>query len=390
MENVFIRISVKNDVDLERDPVLGTKVLSLKDMFQDQEDKFKEVQQWIPLANGIGFGKVLLSLKYKPVRLTLPRELQGCDVGTLVVETLSLTNLKPPFDDNYIKSTKATLALNVDPVILKRLKAKSIEQENEVGPYGWYNQHLYYPLMMRYRTAIYVHITQGSISTTKATGRFWLNKMVDNEWQDVTVGLYHYMNEHTKEANRNEDVWPEDGELGQVKLRMKIVPGFSPVHTHLRSFTKDFVAADPFYTQTVKFKAQKWIKDQEEKGNKEAAEDEPHDYDFQTAVEEERRKRDSGLRDDDEDVSHFNPSRRRSSMSSEYGDEPSDDDEIMDIDDTEIEADMMDQKKKNKVSKHRVIRKVSWSLDKFKHKVDILREGFNSETRAGRAMSKEI
>lgn len=76
-ESAFIRISVKTAVDLERDPVLGTKSLLLKDLFADQDDKFKEIQQWIPLSNGIGFGKVLLSIKYKPVKMTLPRSLQG-------------------------------------------------------------------------------------------------------------------------------------------------------------------------------------------------------------------------------------------------------------------------------------------------------------------------
>lgn len=72
-----MRISVKTAMDIERDPVLGTKSLLLKDLFVDQEDKFKEVQQWIPLSNGIGFGKILLSIKYKPVKMTIPRELQG-------------------------------------------------------------------------------------------------------------------------------------------------------------------------------------------------------------------------------------------------------------------------------------------------------------------------
>lgn len=98
----MLRISIKNSVDLERDPVLGTKTLSLKDLFEDQDDKvkllsfffysfaifkilfsflfhqqYKEVQKWIPLANGIGFGKFLLSVKCKPVKMTLPKELQG-------------------------------------------------------------------------------------------------------------------------------------------------------------------------------------------------------------------------------------------------------------------------------------------------------------------------
>jgi hypothetical protein len=302
------------------------------------------------------------------------------DVGTLVVEKLSLTNLKEPFNENSINSTKVTLALNVDPGILKRLKSKNMTKEDDgvhEGPYGWYEQHLFFPLMMRYRTAIYVHVTQGAITTTKATGRFWLKDMVDDEWCDITVGLHPSVGEHTKEANRNEDPWPQEGEFGHVSLRMKIVPGFSPVHTHLSSFNKDFVAADPFYNDTLKFKAQKWIKEQSEKKEKEgeeAAEDEPVDYDLQNAVEEEKNKMD----DDDE-------RRRSSSVSSEYGEEENDE-----IHESEIQADLIDQKRKKSISKRRVIRKVAWGLDQVKHKVDVLREGFNSETRAGRSVAKEV
>jgi hypothetical protein len=80
------------------------------------------------------------------------------DVSTLVVETLSLTNLKEPFNDNYINSAKATLAPNVDLVIIKRLKTKKITKEvsneekeqygihavEKFGPYGWYEQHFYF------------------------------------------------------------------------------------------------------------------------------------------------------------------------------------------------------------------------------------------------------
>lgn len=41
MENVTIRLSIKTAVDLERDPVLGTRTLKLKDIFADQEAKVK-------------------------------------------------------------------------------------------------------------------------------------------------------------------------------------------------------------------------------------------------------------------------------------------------------------------------------------------------------------
>lgn len=331
--------------------------------------------------------------------MTLPRNLQGADVGTLVIERLSLTNLKPPYDTGYINSTKAILALNLDPVILKRLKAKDIshlrtpeekraqeegvvaQAQEKTGPYGWYEQHLYFPLTMRYHTALYVHINQGSITSTKSTGRFWLKNMVDSEWQDVVVGLHPHVSEKSKEANRNERDWPEDGEFGQVTLRMKLVPGFSPVHTHLKSYNRDMIGADPFYNEALKLKAQRWIKEQN-KNDEEHDQESPFDYNLQAAVEAEKSRMQNS------DYEGSSSSRRPSNASSEYGEEDSDD--IDEMDDTEIEASMMDQTKSKKINKHRAVRKFSMGMDKVKHKVDVLREGFNSESRAGRTVAKEV
>lgn len=42
MENASLRFSIKTNVDLERDPVLGTKTLKLKEIFADQEDKVRK------------------------------------------------------------------------------------------------------------------------------------------------------------------------------------------------------------------------------------------------------------------------------------------------------------------------------------------------------------
>ncbi|KAI7902890.1 uncharacterized protein BX663DRAFT_508770 [Cokeromyces recurvatus] len=383
-DNCSFRISVKTAFDLERDAVLGTKVIHLKDVFRGQENaKFKQIQQWIPLANGIGFGKVLLTIKYKPVKLTLPHELQGCDVGTLIVERLTLNSFKSPLSQDHANSTKVTLSLNVNPIIKKRLKPKNISKQENGGrmteTYGWCNQHYYFPLMMRYRTALYVHVTQGTVTSHKCTGRFWLKDMVDHEWQDIKVGLYDYVSESSKESNRNEDAWSEEGDYGQVTIRMKISPGFSPVHTHLRSYIRDMVGADPFYNEALKFKAQRWIKEQSkkkaERGEEpDAEEDTNFDYDLQNAVQSEKERMDSTTRN-----------RRASSLSSEYGEETAE----SDMDDYEIEADMFDQKKDVKISKHGVLRKVAWGIDKVKHKVDVLKEGFNSETRADRSVIKE-
>ncbi|KAG1048652.1 hypothetical protein G6F43_008976 [Rhizopus delemar] len=373
VDSAFIRISVKTALELERDPVLGTKVISLKDFFADQNDRFKEFQKWVPLADGIGFGKVLLSIKYKPVKMVLPRALQGSDVGTLIVEKLTLNHLKAPMDSTVASPTKATLALNIDPAIIKRLKSSDVHTENGIS--GWYDRHLYFPLTMRYRTAVYVHIAQGVLASTKTTGRLWLKNLIDNEWQDVTVGLRSHISEKSSDANKNEDEWPEKGDFGQVTMRLKIVPGFSPVHTHLRSFRKDMVGADPFYSDTLKFKAQQWIRE-------ETSDSEPLNPDLQQAIKEEQDKTEE--------------SEKASGPSSEYGEDDDIDSEFeedeagADLDDDDLRADMIGQRKESTISKHKVIRKLAWSVDKMKHKVDVFREGFNSETRAKRSVAKEV
>ncbi|KAI8890295.1 hypothetical protein K501DRAFT_237324 [Backusella circina FSU 941] len=374
-----IRISVKTSVDLERDPVLGMKVLSLSQLFDDQDDKFKEVQKWLPLSNGIGFGKVLVTLKYKPVKMFLPRELQGADVGTLMVDSVCLKNLKPPFDIHSLGSLRAVLALNVDPVILKRLKPRDItglEYDPNIPELpGWYHQHLYFPLTMRYRTSLYVHIIQGSFSVTKATGRIWLKYMPDNEWIELNIGLHPYLPEKSKEANRNEDPWSEDGELGSIIIRAKIVPGFSPVHTHLRSYIKDMVGADPFYDNNTKDKAQKWIKAQNSKDSN--SKENLEDSNLQNDIELEKAKQSES-----------------DSVSSEYGDDSTDEDTSdsyeSDTDERQFEQDLVGQGRKNKIHKHRAIRKLSLGVDKIKHKVNVFIEGFNSETRANRSVAKEV
>lgn len=334
---------------MERDPVLGTKVFFLSDIFGNQHEKFKEVERWVPLANGIGFGKVLLNLKYKPVKLTLPPELRGSDVGTMVIDRITFTGLQSPFSSDYTSSTKANLALNMDPVILKRVKARDLAQD---GPdITWAKRKMYFPLTMRYHTALYVHVMQGSFASCKATGRLWLKTVQDACWQEAVIGLHDYRPEHSKEANRNEDHWDTAGKYGQVKIRFKIMPGFSPVHTHLRSFRKDMLGADPFHDESLWSKTQQWIKEEEE---------------GLLEQEEEADRRESNITE----------------LSEEYGQQ---DEEV----DEEYFHDMREFSKAPHIAKYRVLRKLTWGTDLVRHRIETVRDGFNSEARAYRTVTKE-
>lgn len=270
------------------------------------------------------------------------------DVGTLVVDSLRLQQLNSPLDPSS-HSTKATLALNVDPVILKRLKPRDLKDN------VWDAKRLYFPLIMRQRSALYVHIMQGTMGGAKATGRLWLKEIGDEEWQDIVVGLHPYLSEHSKEANRNEDSWDVEGPLGQVVLRVKIIPGFSPVHTHLHMFNKDMVGADPFHAERMKAKTEAWMEGQgKEQGG---------------SLEENA----------SESASIKSTPSTLSTLSEEYGDEQ----------DKEYIKEMQDMSKSHGISKYQVLRKMAWGTDIVKQQVDTLREGFNSEARLSRSVAKE-
>ncbi|OAD77023.1 hypothetical protein PHYBLDRAFT_165522 [Phycomyces blakesleeanus NRRL 1555(-)] len=398
-DSAYVRISVKHSIDLERDPVLGTYAFSLKDLFGPTIEKYKETERWVPLIKGIGFGKVSMLIRYKPVKLTLPRELRGADVGTLIIERVMFMGLKPPMEAETFKSTKAIVALNVDPSIHKRLRASDLKQlegsndgDNDsgtAGQYAWSRKRLYFPLTMRYRTAVYIHCFQGAMSGSKATGRFWLKEVCDNDWQEVLVGLHHYTPEKSKEANRNEDDWPLNGPYGQVKIRMKIVPGFSPVHGNLKSFTKDMIGADPFHNEDFKVKAQQWIRE-ESSENTAAGTERSKSRRMSTATSEALKERQEHIQNEDEAEDEDD----NEDYNYDDNDNGSSDDEFVlegsENEDANYLENMHEGLKNKKLHKFKVMRKLEFGKDYVKQKVDTIREGFNSDDRAGRTMAKEI
>lgn len=278
------------------------------------------------------------------------------DVGTMIIEQVRFVNLKSPFSTDHLRFIKAMLSLNVDPVIMKRLKTRDLRNEN--GEIVWSKRPMYFPLTMRYRTALYVNVQQGSITSSKAMGRLWLKTVCDGSWQDATIGLYDPLSE--KECNKNEDDWsPDDAPYGQMKIRFMILPGFSPVHTNLRHFRMDMLGADPFRDETLRNKARQLIEEEE------AQQEETH------------------------------RGSQATELSDVYGDEQEENDEnnstLQGEEDAEQEylKDLRDYNKPHKIPRLFVLRKAVRGTDFVRSRVEKMRDGFNSEARASRTVAKE-
>nr|CAG8511352.1 11799_t:CDS:10 [Entrophospora candida] len=116
----IVRVVVKDQKDLEYDPVIGMVTIQLKDIF-DKKDKKKELSKWYPLRHGVGCGKVRLSFLFKAIDIKLPPEERGYDVGTLFAHSFVAEDLH---------TSSRTIA------IFKRYRASLIVKVKRRGIFG--------------------------------------------------------------------------------------------------------------------------------------------------------------------------------------------------------------------------------------------------------------
>ena len=72
-----------------KDPILGIVVLQLKDVFKDTS----QFTRWYPLVGGLGWGRIRLSLLWKPFDMVLPPHISGYEVATLQINSITSTDL---------------------------------------------------------------------------------------------------------------------------------------------------------------------------------------------------------------------------------------------------------------------------------------------------------
>lgn len=168
-------------------------------------------------------------------------------MGTLVIDSIQLIDVRLPMLHDKLLSTKATVSLNVEPKITRELNSNLLNQIQDTV--GWFRSNLYLPVMMRYRSAVCIQLSQGS--GRKCTARLWMKEIYDYDWQDVSVALRNY----TDEEASDEVSWCNEGPCGRILIRVKFVPGFAPVHTELPAFTTDMLGADPFQNDDTRDKA---------------------------------------------------------------------------------------------------------------------------------------
>nr|XP_019044279.1 hypothetical protein I302_07563 [Kwoniella bestiolae CBS 10118]OCF23209.1 hypothetical protein I302_07563 [Kwoniella bestiolae CBS 10118] len=80
---------VRDERNREHDPILGLVVIPLKEAFRTRS----QFTRWFPLVGGLGWGRIRISLLWKPLDMTLPRGISGYEVSTFRLKGLSFRSL---------------------------------------------------------------------------------------------------------------------------------------------------------------------------------------------------------------------------------------------------------------------------------------------------------
>ena len=245
--------SVRDAREGEEDALLGVVYLPLHKVFA----KRAQTNETYPLAGGIGFGKVRISMVWRSTEVHLPKELQGWDYGTLEVKTpIQVAGSLP--DD--LKSLRLKIRSNIARGKLYSQSQDSNNSSTQKND-GWSlkkakDKSVFLAVHKRYACPMTIEWRKSVLGpdSTAAFAVYWLKDMPDDEENDITLKVWKGSKDAFKRA-RTCDGFEEfvkagsagQGEtngdqkdakdlkaelVGEVSLTLKFHPGLSGWHKH--------------------------------------------------------------------------------------------------------------------------------------------------------------
>lgn len=216
----------------EHDPIMGIVTLPLRQLFS----KSSQVEQMFSLQDGVGYGKVALSLLFKAVRLSLPRELRG--FSTVNVDILSNIEVESESQEwrSKLNNLKLTIVCGVHEFKMRALRkhAESSEEDPLVT----------IPVYERYSTLMVFEFGRVPLpgpTRPSAIAILPLRELEDGQVTDVVLPVLNAPN--SKQLERNYiNAQAKDThdftEVAQISMRLRVNPGlceeFRPIATGAR------------------------------------------------------------------------------------------------------------------------------------------------------------
>ncbi|KAF1980890.1 hypothetical protein K402DRAFT_343531 [Aulographum hederae CBS 113979] len=208
-----VHLSVRDSRVHEDDALIGVVYLPLKNVFATRAQS----NDFYPLAGGVGFGRVRISMVFRSVQLQVPRNMLGWDIGTLEVHPEIRTIDLPKDIWNLRLKLRTSLAYG----------------KYHPGEDGWKAKRgraVNLAFRRRYSSPLVLEFYHSSlIDKTSAFAVLWLKDISDDEEQTITLPVWK------GDLKRAEACCLDEyGEKqGSVELKLKVWPGLSQFHSSL-------------------------------------------------------------------------------------------------------------------------------------------------------------
>lgn len=225
-----VMISVRDSREGESDPLLGVVYLPLRKVFADRS----QVMGTWPLAGGIGYGRVRVSMVWRSVKLNMVKEIgTGWEYGTLEVKA----PIKPAggLDQELMKKWNKIK-------IKTKIGKEKMHFSSEIDawrPKRQSKENVFVGVSNRYATSLVLEFKD----TSKVMGEdavalavLWLGDIPDEEDTTVRLKVWKGGKKQLKRARGCADYEGlEDGEepFGEVELTVRLWRGLSGYHKHI-------------------------------------------------------------------------------------------------------------------------------------------------------------
>lgn len=208
-----VHISVRDARVHEDDPLLGIVHLPLAEIFKNRS----QVNGFYPIAGGVGFGRVRLSMVWRSIQLQAPPESLGWELGTLeVLPEIKAINLPEGLGNLRLK-------VNTNLGSGKLYPSKHFD--------GWKThkgRSLRLAVHKRYASCFTIRFRDKKLigGNNAAFGVFWLRHLIDERETEIEVPVWKG-NFDRAIASSLEDCGER---IGTVKIKVKFWSGLGGAH----------------------------------------------------------------------------------------------------------------------------------------------------------------
>lgn len=212
-QNAEVHIGVRDARIHEDDPLLGIVHLDLAELFKERS----QVNGFFPLAGGVGFGRVRLSMVWRSVQLQAPIENLGWELGTLEVKPeIEASNLPRGLGDLRLK-----LRTNLG-------SGKMYPSKSHTGWSSHHHRSQRLAVQKRYSTCLSIRFRDKKLigGNNAAFAVLWLRDMPDEEEREIELPVWKGDFQRAIACTLE-----EAGEkIGTIKLRVKFWSGLGDAH----------------------------------------------------------------------------------------------------------------------------------------------------------------